>query len=66
MCDEIPLTPEEFIVCTVSEEIHLLINNIENGNYAFLTKYKDFSKFIRSVENIYENCPNRPKIKERK
>ena len=64
LCDIIPLTPEEFIVDIVTEKLNLLIDNIEENCYEFLTKYKDFSKFIKSVEKIHKNDIKRSKDKE--
>ena len=64
LCDIIPLTPEEFIVDIVTEKLNLLIDNIEENCYEFLTKYKDFSKFIKSVDKIHKNDIKRSKDKE--
>lgn len=57
VCDEIPLTPEEFIVDTVNGEIDSLIDNIKEGCYDFLAKYKDFSKIEKSIKQFYEEDP---------
>ena len=54
VCDEIPLTPEEFIVDTVNEEIDILIDNIKEGCYDFLAKCKDFPKIEKSIQQIHE------------
>ena len=54
VCDEIPLTPEGFIVDTVTEEIDVLIVKVKEGCYDFLAKYKDFSKIEKSIQQIHE------------
>jgi len=53
-CDKIPLTPEEFIVDTINEEIDLSIDNVKEGCYNFLGRYKDFSKITESIDQIYK------------
>ncbi|TKJ23159.1 MAG: hypothetical protein CEE42_12220 [Promethearchaeota archaeon Loki_b31] len=54
LCDEIPLTPEEFIVDTINGEIDFLLDNVKEGYYNFLGKYKDFSKITESIDQIYK------------
>ena len=57
ICDEIPLTPEEFIVDIVNGEIDIFIDKIKEGCYDFLEKYKDFSKIVKSIKRFYEEGP---------
>ncbi|MFX1570407.1 MAG: hypothetical protein ACFFCV_18755 [Promethearchaeota archaeon] len=64
LCKEIPLRPEEFIVALISKEIDFLIDNIEDDCFEFLANYKNFSKFRKVVDKIYENTPNKFKKKE--
>jgi len=55
ICDKIPLTPEEFIVNTINRENGFLLDNVEEDCYAFLGKYKDFSKITELTDKIYKN-----------
>jgi len=57
ICEEIPLTPEEFIVDTVNGEIDILIDNVKEDCYDFLDKYKDFSKIAKSIKRFYKEGP---------
>ncbi len=52
VCDEISLTPEEFIEDTINWAIIDLIDRIKKDNYDFLDKYKDFSKITESIKSI--------------
>ena len=52
ICDNIPLTPEEFIEDTVTWTINDIIENIKKGRYHFLDKYKDFSKIAKSIQQL--------------
>lgn len=55
ICDDIPLTPEEFIEDTVTWTIKDIIENITKGRYHFLDKYKDFSKIAKSIQQLEIN-----------
>ena len=55
ICDNISLTPEEFIEDTVNWSINDIIENIKKGRYHFLDKYKDFSKITKSIQQLELN-----------
>lgn len=54
ICDEIPLTPEGFLTDIVTWTIDILIDNVKEGCYDFLGKYKTFSKIVKSIQQIRE------------
>ncbi len=54
ICEEIPKTPEKFIVDTINGEIDILIDTVKEGCYDFLATYKNFSKIVKSIQRIRE------------
>ena len=54
VCDEIPLTPEEFIEDTINWSIVNIMVHIKKERYDFLDKYKDFSTITESIDQIYK------------
>jgi len=57
VCDEIPKTPEKFIVDIINGEIDILIDIVKEGGYDFLATYKNFSKIVKSIQRIHEEDP---------